>query len=171
MLVLLLRHGPAGNADSGRWPDDRDRPLTSLGKKRTRRAARGIVALAPDLEAIWTSPLQRARDTAALVARAYTVPPPVVVLDALAPGGDVLPEFTKRGPRRVVLLVGHEPTLGLLAGQMLARAGLALAFKKAGGCAIDFNGEPRRGAGTLEWFLPPRLLRQLAKRAIEVEDE
>src|SRR5262245_40196115 len=64
LLVILFRHGPAGRSDPKRWPDDRDRPLTTDGEKRTRQAAEGLARLLRDEElariAVWTSPLVRA---------------------------------------------------------------------------------------------------------------
>jgi len=62
----------------------------------------------------------------------------------------------------VVVLVGHEPHLGKLAGTLLFGAPAHLPIKKAGACAIDFEARPRAGGGQLVWFLPPRALRQLA---------
>ena len=166
MPILLLRHGPAGNADPRRFPDDRDRPLTSLGKKRTRRAMRGLANFEPVIDRVWTSPLVRARETAALLARAYDPPPPITVVEALAPGGDALAALAAdrhAGAKETLVLVGHEPDLGLLAGRLVAGPGITLPLKKAGACRIDIVGIARRGSGTLEWFFTPRLLRRVGK--------
>jgi len=166
MPILLLRHGPAGNHDPRRFPDDRARPLTSLGKKRTRRAMRGLASFEPAVDRVWTSPLVRAQQTAALLARAYDPPPPITVVDALAPGGDALAALAAdrhAGIKETLALVGHEPDLGLLAGRLVAGPGIALPLKKAGMCRIDIVGAPKRGSGTLEWFFTPRLLRRVGK--------
>jgi phosphohistidine phosphatase len=167
MHILLVRHGPAGRADAKRWPDDRERPLSPIGRKRTRKAAQGIVRLEPRIDRIWTSPLVRARETAERIAAAYDPAPKIVVVDALAPGMDLLKELTsesRRTPGEVLVLVGHEPDLGTLAGRLVGREATTLPLKKAGACRIDFAGLVRAGAGTLEWFLPPRILRQLGNK-------
>jgi len=65
---------------------------------------------------------------------------------------------------RRIALVGHEPDLGKLAGTLLFGAPSAVALKKAGACAIDFEGAIRPGSGRLCWFLTPRMLRRLARR-------
>ena len=167
MRILLVRHGPAGRADAKRWPDDRERPLSPIGRKRTRKAARGIAHLEPRIDQIWTSPLVRARETAERLAAAYASPPKIVVVEALAPGTDVLRELaseSRRSPGAVLALVGHEPDLGVLAGRLVGRETGALPLKKAGACRIDIAGTVRGGAGTLEWFLPPRVLRQVGSK-------
>jgi phosphohistidine phosphatase len=170
MKILLFRHGPAGHADAKRWPDDRERPLSPIGKKRTRKAAHGIARLEPRLDRIWTSPLVRARQTAERLAAAYDPPPKVVVVEALSPGTDVWRELlseSRRSPGETIALVGHEPDLGALAGKLLCREAAPLPLKKAGACRIDIAGLARSGAGTLEWFLPPSVLRRLGKTKSE----
>ncbi|MEO6463413.1 MAG: histidine phosphatase family protein, partial [Candidatus Eisenbacteria bacterium] len=130
MLVILFRHGPAGSSDPKRWPDDSLRPLTAKGEKRTRLAAEGLARLLrnvpPKRLAVWTSPLVRADQTARLAAAALgggkSVEP--VVVSALAPGGSMrgllerLSEAASAAKNDdvAVVLVGHEPDLGQLAG-------------------------------------------------------
>ena len=46
------------------------RPLTRAGRKKMRRAARGLARLVPHLDALATSPLTRAVETGEIVARA-----------------------------------------------------------------------------------------------------
>ena len=171
MKLVLFRHGPAGRSDVKRWPDDRERPLTGIGKKRTRKAAQGIARLEPKLSRIWTSPLVRARETAERLAMAYDPPLKITVVDALAPGMDPLRELvseSRRTPGDTIALVGHEPDLGALAGRLVGRDAGGLPLKKAGACRIDVAGTLRGGTGTLEWFMPPRVLRRLAKKKPEV---
>ena len=178
MQLVLFRHGPAGSADPARWPDDRARPLTSGGEAKTRRAARGLAALLLDHGTtrrvrVWTSPFVRAERTARLLvealAGAAAKDAPQVVA-ALAPGGsekallERLAELASEAGSGdvVVVLVGHEPQLGRLAGEFALEANGPLPLKKAGAVALSFGGRARRRSGTLDWFVPPRLLRRLA---------
>ena len=73
MYLLVIRHAAAMEkeqfARTGRSDDER--PLTPAGKKEMARVARGLRRLVPKLDALAPSPLVRARDTAAIVARAY----------------------------------------------------------------------------------------------------
>jgi len=178
LLVVLFRHGPAGRSDPKRWPDDRERPLTPRGEKRTRQAATGLYRIlresSPERIEVWTSPLVRARQTAKRVADAVgeAKPPEPVVVAALAPGGSTRSllerlSTTAAGEKNdglVVILVGHEPDLGQVVAELLVGVTGALPLKKAGACAVSFEVVPRRHAGTLEWFVPPRLLRRIARR-------
>ena len=178
MLVVLFRHGPAGRSDPKRWPDDRDRPLTPRGEKRTRQAAAGLARVLRDAKAtrieVWASPLARAGQTARRVADAVAdgKAAETLVVPALAPGGSTRSLLERLGTAAaedkddglVVVLVGHEPDLGQLAAELIVSAAGSLPLKKAGACAVSFEGPPRRHAGELEWFLPPRLLRTLAQR-------
>lgn len=166
MRLILFRHGPAGEADATKWPDDRLRPLTPRGMRRTREAARGLARLEPGVTLIVSSPLERAVQTAAILRDVLEIEAPVVEQPELAVGGAIrellkaLPEGTEG---EAIVLVGHEPHLGKLAGTLLFGAPAHMPIKKAGACAVQFDGPPQSGAGQLAWFLPPRALRRLKR--------
>jgi phosphohistidine phosphatase len=168
MLIVVFRHGPAGSSDPDRWPDDRLRPLTEKGKERTLRASCGLARLVPAPDAIYTSPLKRAAETAKLLTRALGAPR-AETLEELSPGGSArrtIEALLRHRAADTIVLVGHEPDLGVLAG---ALCGLrALPLKKAGACAIETHGKARLGAGVLRWMLPPAVLRKLAKKKAPV---
>jgi phosphohistidine phosphatase len=165
MRILLFRHGPAGDRDPDRWPDDRLRPLTPRGETRTRRAARGILRLERPLRTILTSPLARCHRTAEILRDACALPVPPESLPALAPGGswrEVLLRLGEESPEASIALVGHEPDIGKFAGVLLFGAPASLPLKKAGACSIEFEGPVTPGGGQLRWFLPPRALASIA---------
>jgi len=168
MRIILFRHGPAGHADPAVWHDDRERPLTPRGEERTRRAARGLSRLEANVSSILTSPLRRAEDTARLLAEALDSTR-VETLEALVPGGSsrkVIESLSRAKPDETIVLVGHEPDLGKLAGTLLFGAPAALPIKKAGACAIRFEGAVEPGAGRLQWFVTPRMLRRMAGKHV-----
>ncbi|MGH7725164.1 MAG: phosphohistidine phosphatase SixA [Candidatus Eiseniibacteriota bacterium] len=166
MRLVLFRHGPAGSADAVRWPDDSGRPLSARGEEKTHRAAEGLAGLlGDDPVTIWTSPLIRAEQTARHLEAALRGRARVEVVEALAPGGSeraILDSLSRLAGDPTVVLVGHEPDLGTLAGSLVS-PGHPLALKKAGVCAIEFEGPAARGRGELAWFLPPRILRALPR--------
>ena len=86
MRLLVIRHAIAEPRERFARTDEDDdlRPLTRKGRRRMRRAARGLRALVPALDVLATSPLVRARQTADIVARAYGGPAPQTV-EALRP--------------------------------------------------------------------------------------
>jgi broad specificity phosphatase PhoE len=72
--VLLVRHGQSEwNAD-GRWQGQADAPLSDLGRLQAVEAARAIGAV----DGVWASDLQRAAETAAIIASEIGVGPVVV---------------------------------------------------------------------------------------------
>ena len=167
LRIVLFRHGPAGKPDASRWPDDEARPLTSRGEARTRAAAAGLVRLSSSARAIWSSPLVRAAGTAALLREAYREPR-VHTVEALRPRGSwraIIERLQQhRGAGGTLVLVGHEPELGKLAGTLVFGAPRALPLRKAGACAIDFEGPIEAGKGQIAWFMTPKLLRAISRK-------
>jgi len=172
MIVALFRHGPAGSADASRWPNDAERPLTARGIERTRLAARGLSRMLGDVTLVLTSPLARSRQTAELVTEILEPTQGVETFDGLAPDRAyraILARLGECHSSDVVVLVGHEPQLGKLAGMLLFGApSTALPIKKAGAAVITFAGPLRPGEGHLTAFAPPRLLRRLTPRRSRV---
>ena len=168
MMLLLIRHGPAGDREAWRalGKDDFLRPLTSDGRARTRRAVKGLARIVDRPQAIATSPLARAIQTADHVAREFGVEA-AEELHAIVPAGepaDVLPWLAARAELDLVALVGHEPQLGRLASWLLARSTTPfLQLKKGGACLLDLGSRPRAGAAQLVWMLAPAQLRHLGR--------
>jgi phosphohistidine phosphatase len=166
MLLVFLRHGPAGHADVSHWPDDRDRPLTPKGIERTRRAVKGLVRLTGRVDRVWTSPLARAHATAELVRKTCATAPPLDVVEELVPGGRALPlvrEWVRRAQGETLVVVGHDPDLSDLAAALSGIKTGGLALKKAGALAIEIEAGAPPSSGRLVWLMPPRALRALTR--------
>src|SRR4249919_1885580 len=69
--VLLARHGQSEWNSAGRWQGQADPPLSALGRKQAIHAAERIGAV----DAIIASDLQRAAETAFIIAEAIGVGP------------------------------------------------------------------------------------------------
>jgi phosphohistidine phosphatase len=164
MRIVFFRHGPAGKRDSSRWPDDGVRPLTARGQVKTMIAARGLARLESRVHRVLTSPLKRAEQTAELLNEVLDAK--LEVLDSLAPNGasrTVVQHLSELGGGETVVLVGHEPGLGKLAALLAFNsATLELPLRKAGACAVDFDGGLRPGGGRLRWLMTPSGLRRMA---------
>jgi phosphohistidine phosphatase len=131
-----------------------------------RRIAAGMRALELKFDVWLSSPYVRARQTAEIVATAYRIRKKPDLAAELAPDGS---------PRRLIrllkenhvaaeniLLVGHEPYLGELAGFLISgRAGFPLALKKGGLCLLSAESLAYGPCATLEWLLTPRQLMAL----------
>ena len=70
-----MRHGQSEWNAIGRWQGQADPPLSDLGRRQAREAARAIGAV----DAVWASDLRRAAETAAIISADIGVGP--VVLD------------------------------------------------------------------------------------------
>ncbi len=178
MRLLLVRHGIAAERPEHDGPDA-TRPLTAAGRKKTREAAAGLAALGLAPRVVLSSPLVRARETAALVAAALDVSD-VRETEALEPGADPflllaelarLPGADPGGGRDdeedadLVAAVGHLPHLDALIAHALA-PGLppVTSLKKAGAALLELPAvRPAGGGARLCWLLEPRQLRSLAR--------
>lgn len=164
MNVGFFRHGPAV-ARGTEGVADADRPLTPEGRKKTVQAARGLRALDLGFDAVYTSPLPRALQTAEIVAELLGLPAPSV-LDGLNPDGS--PRRLLAGLRELVaespLLVGHEPLLSsaVLTAVCGAASG-SLELKKAGLAVVELESSSARPKGTLKLLLSAGALRRLGK--------
>ncbi len=170
MKLLLIRHGLAADraefARSG--ADDGERPLTGKGRRRVQTAAHGLAALLeePPWQALLTSPLVRAVETAEVLERELGGPEPEES-DALLPSAEPAEllqalRTLALGDDAVVAAVGHEPQLSTAASWFLTgRDRSILDLKKGSATLLALGDDPEPGAAVLVWSLPPRALRQM----------
>ena len=166
MDLLIVRHAIAFERSPRRWRDDNERPLSPEGMARARKAAAGLKHIAERPQCVLSSPLVRARQTAAILAE-FAGWPKAVECPALAP--DEPPEnvFAALAAQneKIVAVVGHQPGLGRLLAACLPAQVLgganpeAFDLKKMGAALVSFSATPRAGGGTLAWLVPPRILR------------
>jgi phosphohistidine phosphatase len=165
MHLLILRHAIAIRRGTGNFPND-DRPLTEDGIRKMERAARGIAVIAPAIHVILTSPLRRARQTADIVEAALDGSPKIIATEALLPGMDretQLRALAKFSGNQTIMIVGHEPDLGLLASHILGSSNSAVEFKKGSLCSLTVSRRGTHMNGVLNWHVTPRQLRLLGK--------
>ena len=165
LMLYLMRHGIA--AEPARGVADADRALTDEGVEKTTRVAEGLRALDVRPDAILSSPLVRAHETARLAGEILAPDCEIELRQVLA--GGVVPEDIVTGLRpprgaQQLLLVGHQPDLGELASYLLTGSGQLspLPFRKAAVAAIEISGLPPRHPGVLHWFLTSGQLRAIA---------
>lgn len=167
MNLLLIRHGPAGEASewarTGR--SDEERPLTAKGSEMMRLAAPALRAMVKRLDVLASSPLTRAYQTAEIVTTAYDSMP-LTMVAALASGGDsaaLLDWLRDRKSGETIALVGHNPDLEDFAGWMLTdRRDGFIRLKKGGTALISFDDSPVPGRGALRWLLTPEQMMGMA---------
>jgi phosphohistidine phosphatase len=170
MDLLIVRHGVAEDKEAfaeTRKSDD-ERPLTDKGRKKMKRAARGLRSLVPEIGLLAASPLVRARETAEIVAAAYDLDGDVDVADELRPGSsfDAFDGWLRRRANQsLVCVVGHEPHLSGLATWLMSGAKESqLELGKGGACLLSFSGAPTRGGAILCWLMTSKQLERIGER-------
>ncbi len=157
MDLYFLRHGLAG--DRADWTEnDDERPLTKPGKKRMADEAKTMADLGLKLDAILTSPLVRARQTADIVAKHLDMQDAVVEDKRLGPGFDPgkLSEIVREhDSANALMLVGHEPDFSATIGELVGRANVVM---KKGGLAYIHLSNTSPLEGELVWLVPPKIL-------------
>jgi phosphohistidine phosphatase len=131
MRLYVVRHG---EAEPGH-PDEL-RALTTDGRRQARDVGTRLSREDPPLEAIVTSPLLRARQTAAAIGTATALEP--AIDERIAPGAtvdDVRAAVAGRGER--VAVVGHQPDCGEV---VAALTGQTVRFPPGAVHAIDLDG-------------------------------
>jgi phosphohistidine phosphatase len=118
MDLILWRHADAGEplADVTL---DLQRKLSSKGEKQAARMADWLNRFLPESTRVLVSPALRCQQTAQALGRKFQT------REALGPGGSVGSLLTlARWPdrREPVLVVGHQPTLGMTAALLMAGA-------------------------------------------------
>jgi len=167
MNLYLMRHGLAVERGAPGYDSDRERPLTSKGERKVRRVAEALVRMEVSFDAIVSSPLVRAQQTADLVSEEMKCKEKVQLTEHLAPAGSAkdLVNLLQHlpGSPQAILLVGHEPDLGLLAATLLAGGDqVTIVFKKGGVAKLAVEGLRAGRCATLEWLLTSRQLEMMA---------
>lgn len=146
--LLLIRHGKAGSAEPGK--DDFYRPLTEEGcTEFTTFLQKMKSKLNPNALEIWTSPLIRAKQTAAIFSSEMAVPAYSEKL--FLANGDLhacLKALEKK-PNFRVACVGHEPFMSMWVHEL---TGMSTHFCKGTMIRIIFDDEKV----TLDLILSPK---------------
>jgi phosphohistidine phosphatase len=164
--VYLVRHAAAHERDPERWPDDSSRPLTPEGEDSFRHSLCGLVQLAPGVDALLSSPFERAWRTAEVLAELEGWPAPKAwaSLEPTLPpekAARVLEAFEAAG---AVAVVGHRPGLHELASYLISGKadGIDVTIKKGGVVCVRFEDAFSPGTGQLRWIATPKMLRAMA---------
>ena len=162
MRLYLIRHAEAASVGTGRVRSDGDRPLTALGRKDARRAARALREREVIFDRILVSPLMRAVQTAEILASVLEHPGVVDCLPLLAHSDGwreglepVLEESHDSGAGSVAI-VGHNPDLSDITANLLGASEGTIAIPASAVCCFDLTDASIRGGGRMTWWLDPR---------------
>ena len=152
MELILVRHGEAKASI-----EDPRRSLTERGAEAVRGMAAWAGQAGVQVDQIRHSGIARAEQTAALLAERLNPAGGTIAVEGLEPDDEVRPVAdTLRDGQESVMLVGHMPFLGSLAGLLLAGnsdAG-AIGFPPAGMACLARE----EGKWSVKWVMSPELL-------------
>jgi phosphohistidine phosphatase len=125
MDIILWRHAEAQASRDGQ--DDLERALTSKGERQAQRMAEWLSQRLAHSTRILVSPALRCQQTAKALGKGFKT------VEALQPDASV--EAVLKAARwpdgaEPVLIVGHQPTLGMVAAQVLTGEAQPWAIKK-----------------------------------------
>src|ERR1700730_16657982 len=160
MELFILRHGEAGKRLPVR-ARDADRALTEKGKDEVDEVGRAMSRLKIKPDYIISSPLKRARETAAIVAKALKKRDEVEIWDDLKPEGskqDLYKRLSALKVESIAILVGHEPYLTQVINEAMGHEGAPkIVLKKGGVARLAIRSFSPKVEGELRWLLTPRL--------------
>lgn len=161
--LFILRHGEAGNRTAG-VGEDSERPLTSEGRTEMQKIAKSLKAVGLQANRIYTSPLKRARETAEIAARILKIPTLEDWVE-LKPDGSktaLYRKLVRLEPNSRLILVGHEPYLSSMMGEIIGTTDTRLSLKKGGLAKVRITSFTPRVSGELRWLLTPKIITRMS---------
>ena len=164
MQIFFLRHANAGEPKLSPAKDEK-RPLDKLGIEQSHDVGRALAALDITVDAILSSPLRRATQTAAVVANEIGYEEQVIIEAALSPGAsyEQFQELLSRYSRRdAIMVVGDNPTMTEFVNKLIGSPVNAVEVKK--GSIVRVEKEGRKPA-VLKWCMTPKVIRSIQQAA------
>ncbi len=153
MDLILWRHAEAHAAREGQ--PDIDRALTAKGERQAQRMADWLNQRIAHSTRILVSPALRTQQTAQALGRHFKT------VAALAPDGngeELLKAARWPESNEPVLVIGHQPTLGLVAAYVLAEAPMPWSIKKGAVWWLRHRDREGEGQVVLQAVQGPDLL-------------
>jgi len=167
MILYFLRHASAGESLISPKKDEK-RALDKEGIEQCGYVGRALAVLDVQVDAMVSSPLKRATQTASLVGNELGFEGKLQIENALRPGAtfaDFRRMLEKYSKLEAVMVVGHNPNLSQFLGAAISDSGCeaSVDLKKGAVARVDM----RRASGTLQWCLTPKALRAFYSAAVE----
>jgi phosphohistidine phosphatase len=172
MILYVMRHAEA--VEGSDTLQDEWRYLTETGRSTAVKMSSSIAKIGPKPRLTVTSPMTRAVQTAEIMAEKACRKNVVVASGLLLPGvdiGEVVSYLKRCTDAKRVLLVGHEPQLGLLVAALLGRQDEAISLKKGACVALELDPKKDNKPARFLWYLIPgkKCISSLKKAFIQKE--
>jgi phosphohistidine phosphatase len=160
MEIYFLRHANAGQHQLNAARDEK-RPLDELGIRQSHIVGRALASLKIKPDAIISSPLIRAAETAAIVAEEIGHRDKIILDDALRPDAtyEQFEQLLARHRNKdAIMVVGHNPSMTEFLNRLIKAGDESVEFKKGAIAKVEKeSGE----AAVLKWSMPPKVVRAL----------
>lgn len=167
MILYFLRHASAGEHFVNPKKDEK-RALDKEGIEQCGYVGRALAAMEVQVDAIISSPLKRATQTASLVGNEMGYEGKLLLDPGLRPGAtvaDFRKLLEKYAKLESIMVVGHNPNLSQFLGTAISESGCEASIDLKKGAVARV--EMRRSSGTLNWCLTPKALRALYTAAVD----
>jgi phosphohistidine phosphatase len=167
MNIFILRHGIAVERGTKGFENDSERPLTARGKRQLRKSAAAMRKMKLRFDLILSSPYERAKRTAEIVAEGLKLKKRLKFSDALKYDGDAVELVhqlsTLKSMPENLLLVGHEPYLSQLISLLVSGdEDVGIDFKKGGLCKLEAEKLQYGKCAQFAWLLTPKQMKEMA---------
>jgi phosphohistidine phosphatase len=158
--LYIARHSLAEDHHPQHPGVDEERRLTAEGVDVATQVFRTLASRGYRPDQVWCSPLTRTHQTAEVAREQFGIRHPLELVDGLAPHGAPLlvMERLMATDARHVMVVGHDPGVGDLLGQLVTKGPLIQRFERAGVAAVQVYALGGRLRGELLFYAPPALL-------------
>jgi phosphohistidine phosphatase len=162
MIVYFLRHASAGQQKANPLQDDK-RPLDAEGIRQSTEMGRVLAGMDVQVDAIISSPLKRATQTASLVGNEIGYDAKLQTSAALRPNAsfDSFRQLlTKYAALEAIMVVGHNPSMNQFLSLLLS-AGTSddvADLKKGAVARVDISGNR---SAIVKWCITPKIVRSI----------
>jgi phosphohistidine phosphatase len=162
MIIYFVRHASAGQKKLSGKKDEK-RPLDPDGVQQCTQMGRVLSSMEVGVDAIISSPLKRATQTAALIANEIGYDGKLHIENALHPEAkydhfrDMLRDYSKN---ESILVVGHNPNFSDFLGRTIAGSGERAHVDMRKGAVAKIESKQKKYV--LDWLLTPRLAKAAA---------
>jgi phosphohistidine phosphatase len=166
MIIYFVRHASAGQKKLTPKKDEK-RPLDSDGIHQSTQMGRILATMDTAVEAVISSPLKRATQTAALVANEIGYEGKLNIENALRPGADYAQfrdMLRKYGKAESVMVVGHNPNFSEFLGHLVAENGSRAHIEMKKGAVAKVESAQKKFV--LQWLLTPRVANATAEASV-----
>lgn len=162
MIIYFVRHASAGQKKLSGKKDEK-RPLDSDGVQQCTQMGRILSSMEVGVDAIISSPLKRATQTAALIANEIGYESKLHIENALRPEAkydhfrEMLRDYSKH---EAIMVVGHNPNFSDFLGRTIAGGGERAHVDMRKGSVAKVESKQKKYV--LDWLLTPRLAKAAA---------